>query len=149
MTNRIEAYAAIANLIASYCFAMDEGRIDDLLDLFASEGSFEIYGCNAVGRDAILAMLRASGRAARGYGQRVRPHHIPATPLVDLLDESSATARTYVQVVTDEGVDHCATYDDLFSVEQGRWRIARRKITVITKRPGGLGAHLAQTMVAA
>lgn len=139
----------IQQVIARYCFAMDRGRLEELLGLFAPNSRFEIYGRSAEGPAAIQALFAETGKASQSLGRRVRPFHVTALPRIDLQAADRATAQTYVQVITNEGADHWARYDDEFHRHDGSWRIASRRITVLASIAGGLGEHLARAMTPA
>ena len=55
---------AVRHTIASYTYAADNGRFDDVAALFAVDGVLEVQGiggARAEGRDAILGFFRGVG----------------------------------------------------------------------------------------
>ncbi len=139
----------IRDLIARYCFFMDQGRIDELLALFAADGEFEIYGRSASGATAIRELFAASGAAARTLGRRLRPQHLASVSMIDLEGAGAASAETYFTVITNEGLDHWGIYRDQLTAAGDHWLLRRRVIQVLGSTAGGLGEHLARHMAPA
>jgi ketosteroid isomerase-like protein len=129
--DELAAREHIRELIARYNLAGDRGRIDELVDCFADDAVLEIEGePPARGREAIAARMRAAGDAlAARAGRRLLRHHV-TTSLVELASRDLASARSYFLVVTEIGVDHSGRYVDRFRREEGRWRIAHRRVAV-------------------
>ena len=60
----MSAREAVRHTIASYTYAADHGRFDDVAALFAADGVLEVHGtggARAEGRDAILDFFRGVG----------------------------------------------------------------------------------------
>ena len=60
----VSAREAVRHTIASYTYAADNGRFDDVAQLFAPDGVLEVQGVGgavAEGRDAILQFFRGVG----------------------------------------------------------------------------------------
>lgn len=112
----------IRGLIAGYALALDAGDIDQCVNLFASDGEFEVYGKTFAGHDGIGAMFRA---AARGL-------HLTGVSRIGV-DGDVATARSQVLFVrAGDFVLRPAIYDDELVRIDGHWRFARRRCRFIT-----------------
>jgi uncharacterized protein (TIGR02246 family) len=112
----------IRELIAGYALALDAGDIDQCVNLFASDGEFQVYGKTFAGHDGISAMFRA---AARGL-------HLTGVSHIGV-DGDVATARSQVLFVrTGDFVLRPALYDDVLVRIDGHWRFARRRCRFIT-----------------
>ena len=118
---------ACERLYARYTHAYDEGRADEVADLFTVDGEFAHAGAEPVrGRADLAAMVRAS--AARGTGNR----HLVSAVVVEAVTDGTVTGQAYVQVFgTADGMAVVAMgrYDDDFAEENGRWRIRSRRFT--------------------
>ena len=77
-----EDHAAIANLLARYCLALDLDDVEAWVALFTPDASFEVYGRSFVGHDGLRAMMAA---APGGL-------HLGGPPVVEMIDRD--TART-------------------------------------------------------
>ncbi|NBU85281.1 MAG: nuclear transport factor 2 family protein [Sphingomonadaceae bacterium] len=116
---------AIRDLLARYTYDGDRGRIDMLAACFADEGVLEYPGNHGSGPDGVKAALTSGQRNPAISFVR---HHI-TNPLIEVAGDT-ATARSYFQVVSDNGPDHAGTYSDkLVRTAQG-WRFAHRLVRV-------------------
>ena len=116
--------ATLVELYARYTHAFDEGRADELSELFTADGQFLRPGAEPVqGRMALAAMVRAA--ADRSTGNR----HLVSAVVVETGPDDRALGRAYVQVVSGTVPFQPVAfgrYDDEFAVEDGRWRIRAR-----------------------
>jgi hypothetical protein len=67
----IEDKDAIRELLAEYCFRLDDGRYDDMVALFTEDGTWDTAFGQATGRAAIAA-LAAEICARAGANGRAR-----------------------------------------------------------------------------
>jgi uncharacterized protein (TIGR02246 family) len=133
----LEARERIRDTIARYAHAVDSGRFDELVELFAPDGVLEVEGEPAHrGRDAIRAFVTVTGRdLAAGTGAPRIRHHV-GDVLIEVEGPDRAHARCYFLAVTDHGVDHWGRYrDDLVRVGEG-WRFAHRRVRTDGATPG-------------
>jgi 3-phenylpropionate/cinnamic acid dioxygenase small subunit len=125
----LEARERIRETIARYAHAVDGGRFDELVELFAPDGVLEVEGePGHRGRDAIRAVVTGTGRdLAAGTGAPRIRHHV-SNVLIELEGTDEARARCYFVALTDRGVDHWGRYrDDLVRVG-GAWRFSYRRV---------------------
>ena len=129
MTTPLEEKDAIREVLADYCFALDEGRFDDMAALFTEDGTWDTAFGAATGRPGIVSLVksiraRASAPAPRGI-------HL-VTNIVIALDGAHATVRSNWTVVQNgpDGpkVGSGGSYADTMVKLDGRWRFALRKI---------------------
>lgn len=133
----------IRALLARYCVAADAGRLDEVVGLFAPDGHIEFRGEKYTGVDGIRAMFVESGRRIRASGLRGRLMHTVSTIDIELVDGAGAHGSSCFQVLSAQGLDHWGRYTDEYVAEGGRWRFARRTITVEGRVPSGFGEVLA------
>ncbi len=90
MPNALEDKEAIRDVLAEYCFLIDDDRFADFAALFAEDGTWETAFGSATGRAAIAALLE------RIAGPSPRPRRIHAVSNVSIrLDgDRAACART-------------------------------------------------------
>jgi ketosteroid isomerase-like protein len=116
---------AIRDLLARYTYDGDRGRIDALAACFADEGILEFPGNSGTGPAGVTAAL-ASG--ARNPAISFVRHHI-TNPLIHV-EGDTATARSYFQVVSNNGPDHAGTYADTLARTPDGWRFTRRIVRI-------------------
>jgi hypothetical protein len=132
----LEARESIRDLVARYNANGDAGRFSQVLELFAPDAVMDIGdGRLYTGPDEILTIFTGV-RDRTGSDEPVHLRHFTATHQVDVLDEVTATGRSYFQVLTTSGLDHWGRYLDEYRVVDGRWRFARRRVTVDGRSPG-------------
>jgi uncharacterized protein (TIGR02246 family) len=137
----IAAREAIRDLVARYNAFGDSGRLEELSELFCPDAELEVEGRAQRGRPAIRALFeRAAEEARAGTGARRIRHHV-STHTIDVLADDRARGRCYYLVLTDTGLDHWGRYTDEYRVEAGRWRFARRAVSVDGAIPGGWAEH--------
>ncbi|MDO7842068.1 nuclear transport factor 2 family protein [Sphingomonas immobilis] len=129
---------AIRHLMAVYNINGDRGRIDALAGAFTEDGTIEFSGQATSGRAAIAARL--SGKGTRNPALELSRHHL-TTSLIEL-DGDTATARSYFQVVTNQGLDHHGHYADRLVRTAEGWRIAHRSVRIDYQSPDTLFAPL-------
>ena len=129
MPTAVEEKDAIRELLAEYCYRLDDGRFEEMAALFAEEGIWETAFGAATGRAAIADLAR--NIRARAGETRPRGIHL-VTNIAIALDGDSARVRSNWTVVQNspEGPkigSGGAYYDDLVK-EAGQWRFRHRKI---------------------
>ena len=91
MPTSIEDKDAIRELMAEYCFRLDDGRYDDMAALFTEDGTWDTALGKATGR-AEIAKLAADIRSRAG-ANRPRAAHL-VTNIVMALDGAHARVRS-------------------------------------------------------
>jgi 3-phenylpropionate/cinnamic acid dioxygenase small subunit len=129
MPTAVEEKDAIRELLAEYCYRLDDGRFEEMAALFAEKGIWETAFGAATGRAAIADLAR--NIRARAGETRPRGIHL-VTNIAVALDGDSARVRSNRTVVQNspEGPkigSGGAYYDDLVK-EVGQWRFRHRKI---------------------
>lgn len=127
---------AIHELFATYAHTYDQGRLDDLADLWTEDAVFEIRGSIGsmptvmAGRDQIVAHMRARHEATRPVQRR----HVITNVVVESLDGDTATAAaTLLLGSTLDGLlslPVTGRYEDELARVDGRWRIRRQVLTL-------------------
>jgi uncharacterized protein (TIGR02246 family) len=129
MPTMLEEKDAIREVLAEYCFRLDEGRFDDMAALFTPDGTWDTAFGVATGRAAIVALVqriraRASQPAPRGI-------HL-VTNIVIALDGARATVRSNWTVVQNSPdgpkVGSGGSYADDLVKQDGTWLFQYRKI---------------------
>ena len=118
---------AIRELMAEYCFRLDNDRFAEMAALFTSDGTWD----TAFGKGTGHAEIEALVRRIRGAGPRPRAiHHV--TNLVIKLD--GATAKCFSNWVTvqnsDQGpkIGSAGSYSDDVVKHDDKWLFRYRKI---------------------
>ncbi len=129
MPTAVEDKDAIRELMAEYCFRLDDGRYDDMAALFTEEGTWDTAFGKATGRAAI-AKLAADIRARAG-ANRPRAAHLVTNIVIAL---EGAQARVHSNwIVMQNGPDgpkigSGGAYADEVVIRNGRWFFQYRKI---------------------
>ncbi len=118
--------AEIQRVIYNYCYALDEGRLEDLASLFADTGVWKANYGSATGPTEIARLLRELVPA------RPRRRHHVTNLLIDETEEGIKATSYYLVVREGEDgapvVSVAGTYFDEFIKENGRWRFAYRTL---------------------
>jgi hypothetical protein len=125
----IEDKDAIRELMAEYCFRLDDGRYGDMAALFTEDGTWDTAFGKATGRAAI-AKLAADIRARAG-ANRPRAAHL-VTNIVITLDGARAQVRSNWVVIQNSPdgpkIGSGGGYNDEIVQRDGRWLFRYRKI---------------------
>jgi ketosteroid isomerase-like protein len=118
----------ISELIHRYCFALDRGRVEDVMVLFAPQCTVRLVpGETFEGRTAVENFY------ARLIRHRMSLVRHTVHNLVIELDGEIATARSYWDVKGDlrgEAVVLGGLYEDQLKKENGTWLFSQRQIRV-------------------
>lgn len=125
---RLEDLHEIGQLRARYCQLLDDGRWDDLVQLFTEDGSF-VGLSTATGRVALRDFF-----AGLQEGPLKAWWHFSSNETIDLdPDAGTATGETWLdQPCVVDGRPHIAAgryADRMRRGEDGRWRFEERKVS--------------------
>jgi hypothetical protein len=126
---RLEARAAIRELVARYCFTIDERDIVGIGECFTRGGAFRSLDgvMNAVGREAVVSQFH--GRfAVLGPSNHFTHDHIIVFDDDDP-ERASGIVNSHAEVVrNDEPMLASLRYHDEYRCEEGRWRFQERTL---------------------
>ena len=129
MPTAVEEKDAIREVLAEYCFRLDDGRFADMAALFTEEGTWDTAFGKATGRDAIAELARSL--RARAEQPLPRAVHL-VTNIAIALDGERAEVRSNWMVVQNSPqgprVGSGGAYLDEMARESGRWLFRYRKI---------------------
>jgi 3-phenylpropionate/cinnamic acid dioxygenase small subunit len=112
----------IDGLLARYCNFLDRGDHDAWLDLFESEGRFEVYGTAFQGSEGLRKMAEA---APGGL-------HLTGDALVDIEGDTATVKQSFLFVDQSTREIRIGWYDDVLAKTAGGWRFAVRRSTFLT-----------------
>jgi uncharacterized protein (TIGR02246 family) len=128
MPTAVEDKDEIREVLAEYCFRLDDNRFEDMAALFTPDGTWDTAFGKATGRDNIIALVRSL--ASHGE-KRPRRAHL-TTNIVIKLDGDRATVASNWTVVHNTphgpGISSGGAYADQMVRQDGRWRFHYRKI---------------------
>lgn len=134
----------VYRLLTSYCAGIDEGRLDDVADLFGADGAYGPYkGHGVVGSAAVRELLH---KTVMLYDGVPRTRHMITNVQIDInADGVSGTCKSYVQVLHQApgGPLHpvvAGTYHDKVHIVDGRWLFAERLMEM--QLIGDLSTHV-------
>ena len=129
MPTAVEDKDAIRELLAEYCFRLDDGRFAEMAALFTEDGTWDTAFGKAVGPAAIAAL--AQSLRERAGATRPRAVHL-VTNIVIALDGDRAQARSNWMVIENSAagpkIGSGGAYLDDIAKAAGRWRFGYRKI---------------------
>ena len=129
MPSAVEEKDAIREVLAEYCFRLDDSRFDEMAALFTEGGTWDTAFGKATGRPAIAELARSL--RLRVTEPRPRAVHL-VTNIVIALEGERATVRSNWMVMQNgpEGprIGSGGAYDDEMVKEGGRWLFRYRKI---------------------
>jgi ketosteroid isomerase-like protein len=137
----LSAREAVRHTIASYTYAADNGRFEDVAQLFVVDGVLEVQGIGgavAEGRAEILRFFGGVGGDVASTAPPGRMQHHVASVRVDVTSRTEASATSYFTVMTGAGVDHWGRYKDRLAPHtDGRWLFVHRLVRTDGRTPGG------------
>ena len=136
----LTAREAVRHTIASYTYAADNGRFDDVAALFTIDGVLEVQGiggARAEGRDAILGFFHGVGGDVVTTAPPGRMQHHVTSVRVEIVSTIEANASCYFTVMTGAGVDHWGRYKDRLAPDGDQWLFAHRLVRTDGRTPGG------------
>ena len=128
----------IRRTLAQYCQYCDDGRFDDLADLFAKDAVYRVMDQTHEGREQIKAFM------AKAQPPERRGKHVCGGSLIEI-DVSGEQARAFTDYVfvapADEGlnVTSVGRYHDRFVKDGDRWLFAERAIVFMGGDPPEAG----------
>jgi hypothetical protein len=134
-------YEGARQLLSRYCYALDQGQLEELGSLFHREAMFSVSFESEqkhTGRETIQAWYNRFFEQRPGQSRHMR-HKIFA-PLLSVTG-NTATAATYFDAdsVEADGSVRVVSgrYDDVLVREQGQWFFKERTITVLYRYSPG------------
>jgi len=129
-TSYAEVVAGVRAALAAYTHALDDGRVDDIVDTFCPDGSCDIPG---LGAHRGHADLRAA--YAKVTPRRPQRHLVVNTHVTDWNDhEATAISDLVFLLQGDSGwsIALVGRYDDTLHRDDGTWRFHHRVATFLT-----------------
>jgi hypothetical protein len=129
MPTAVEEKDAIREVLAEYCFRLDDGRFEEMAALFTVDGTWDTAFGKATGRQAIAELARS----LRTWDTEPRPRAVHlVTNIAIALDVERATVRSNWMVTQNSPdgprIGSGGAYDDEMVKEGGCWRFRYRKI---------------------
>jgi hypothetical protein len=121
---------AIREVMAEYCFRLDDGRYHDMAALFTEDGTWDTAFGAATGRAAIAELARDI-RSRAGADRPRRAAHL-VTNVVIALEGAQARVRSNWMVMQNSPagpkLGSGGAYADEFVQRDGRWLLRYRRI---------------------
>ncbi|MEE2057248.1 nuclear transport factor 2 family protein [Rhodococcus artemisiae] len=139
--SELHARESVRDTVARYAHAGDGGKLTELAECFAPDGTLEIKGrSTATGRDAIVDLLGGSATSAdpprTTSGAKFFQRHFVANLNFDSITPERIETRAYFVVFGPDGADHWGRYRDAFVPVGDRWLFTHRFVAVDTMAPG-------------
>jgi len=118
---------AIRELMAEYCFCLDNGRFAEMAALFTEDGAWDTAFGKGTGRAEIEALVRR----IRGDAPRSRAIHHVTNIVIKLAGDTAICRSDWVVVQNSEQgpkIGSAGSYADQMAKQGGVWRFRYRKI---------------------
>ena len=129
MPTAVEDKDAIREVLAEYCFRLDDGRFSEMAALFTEDGTWDTAFGKATGRTAIAEL--ASSLRTRAEQPRPRAVHL-VTNIAIALDGARAQVRSNWMVMQNSPqgprIGSGGAYIDDMVRADGRWLFRYRRI---------------------
>jgi 3-phenylpropionate/cinnamic acid dioxygenase small subunit len=129
MASAVDDKDAICELLAEYCFRLDDGRFSEMAALFTEDGTWETAFGEAMGRNAIADLARSLREQAGAA--RPRAVHL-VTNIVIRVDGERAQVRSNWMVMqnspTGPKIGSGGAYFDDLAKAAGTWLFRHRRI---------------------
>jgi hypothetical protein len=119
---------AIRELMAEYCFCLDNDRFADMAALFTEDGTWDTAFGKGTGREGVEALVRSMRQSGSPRPRAI--HHV--TNLV--IKFEGTTAKCFSNWVTVQNSEHgpkigsAGSYTDDMVKQDGTWRFRYRRI---------------------
>jgi hypothetical protein len=127
----------IRRVLAEFIQLRDDKRFAEWVALFTEDGTFE-YGAHLlVGRSAIRENVQALLRNDRGK-------HLCVNSIIDVTGDTASVSSDFLKVnpiddgsgAAGYGVGTMGRYEDHFVRQGGEWKIAKRKVHIMSPGDG-------------
>jgi uncharacterized protein (TIGR02246 family) len=129
MPTAVEDKDAIRELMAEYCFRLDDGHYNDMAALFTEDGTWDTAFGKATGRAAIAELARSI--RARTGADRPRSAHLVTNIVIALEDARARVRSNWIVMQNSPGgpkIGSGGAYADEIVERDGRWLFHYRKI---------------------
>lgn len=116
----------IRRLMAEYCHLVDDGRLDDWVQLFADDAVVRVGRHVFEGRDAIRGWIDSVTAAAVGPSR-----HLIVNSAIEVGDVRAEVTSDFLLVAATREILVLGRYDDVLVRTDARWRIADRTISML------------------
>ena len=128
MANEEAEKNAIRELLATYCFHLDNDRFAEMAALFTEDGTWDTAYGKGTGHAGIVAQARSIGTPGAPRPRRV---HL-TTNIVIMLNGDTATVESYWTVIQNSAggpkIGSGGAYQDQVVKQNGKWLFRYRKI---------------------
>ncbi|MHB1593311.1 MAG: nuclear transport factor 2 family protein [Streptosporangiaceae bacterium] len=124
---RLAAEAAIRDVLARYCHAVDDGDLAALGACFADDAELHAFGRERSGREAITALLDKVIPAGQ-RGKHLTSNIVIGEIVPDPGGNPTAHARSDFAFLGPDGSATTGRYEDDLTATDGNWRITTRRI---------------------
>ena len=128
MSTNLEDKDAIREVLAEYCFCLDNGRFAEMAALFAPDGTWHTAFGKATGRAEIEAL---ANRVVNRAGPRPRGAHLVTNIIIKLDGDRAQVASNWALAQNSPNgpiIGSGGAYADEMVKQDGRWLFHYRKI---------------------
>jgi len=127
MANEQADKDAIRELMAVYCFKLDDAKFEEMAALFTEDGTWDTAFGKGTGRDGIVAQARSIATE----GPRPRRAHYTTNIVIELNGDTATAQSNWVVIQNSETgpkIGSGGAYLDQFVRQGGKWFFRYRKI---------------------
>jgi 3-phenylpropionate/cinnamic acid dioxygenase small subunit len=129
MPGALDDKNAIRELLAEYCFRLDDGRFAEMAALFTEDGTWDTAFGKAVGRAAVAELAHRLREQAGA--DRPRAVHLVTNIVITLAGERAEVRSNWMVMQNSSNgpkIGSGGSYHDELAKEAGVWRFRYRKI---------------------
>jgi hypothetical protein len=127
----------IRRVLAEFIQLRDDKRFAEWIELFTEDGTFEYGSHHLVGRSAIRENVEALLRNDRGK-------HLCVNSIIDVSGDTASVSSDFLKVNPSNSgsgaigyeIGTMGRYEDHFVRRDGEWKIARRKVHIMSPLEG-------------
>jgi ketosteroid isomerase-like protein len=124
---------SIRRALAEFIQLRDDKRFAEWVDLFTEDATFEYGSHHVVGRSDIRENVEALLRDDRGK-------HLCVNSIIDVSDDTASVSSDFLKVnpiddgstITGYRIGTMGRYEDHFVRQGGEWKIAKRKVHIMS-----------------
>jgi uncharacterized protein (TIGR02246 family) len=118
---------AIREVLAKYCFHLDDGQFEAMAALFTGDGTWDTAFGKGTGRAGIVAQARSISTGS----SRPRRAHLTTNIVIELNGDTATVQSNWAVVTNSETgpkIGSAGAYADQMVKQDGRWYFRYRKI---------------------
>ena len=124
--------AAIRQVLAACCQALDDGYFDEWGSLYTADCRFAVMGTRTRGRKEMRALIEPF------QTKELRGKHMISEPRINVHGDEATASTDFAFVARDNKILQTGRYHDVLRRDDDGWKVAGREIVFTGNEPIGL-----------